>query len=110
QLYAVMNKFFPLFFALFFSFSFSQVDTAQVVVPNRFNSAEALEKPYVILISTDGFRADYVEKFQAKNLRKMAELGISAKAMLPSFPTITFPNHWTLITGLYPSHHGLIDN
>jgi predicted AlkP superfamily pyrophosphatase or phosphodiesterase len=40
----------------------------------------------------------------------MAELGISAKAMLPSFPTITFPNHWTLITGLYPSHHGLIDN
>ena len=105
-----MNKFFPLFFALFFIFSFSQVDTAQVVVPNRFNSAEALEKPYVILISTDGFRADYVEKFQAKNLRKMAERGISAKAMLPSFPTITFPNHWTLITGLYPSHHGLIDN
>ena len=105
-----MNKFFPLFFALFFSFSFSQVDTAQVVVPNRFNSAEALQKPYVILISTDGFRADYVEKFQAKNLQEMAEKGVSARAMIPSFPTITFPNHWTLITGLYPSHHGLIDN
>ncbi|KIA84248.1 phosphodiesterase [Kaistella solincola] len=105
-----MNKFFRLCFALFFGFAYSQADTAQVVVANRFNSPEAQQKPYVILISTDGFRADYVEKFQAKNLQKMAENGVSATAMIPSFPTITFPNHWSLITGLYPSHHGLIDN
>ncbi|WP_234110063.1 ectonucleotide pyrophosphatase/phosphodiesterase [Chryseobacterium sp. R2A-55] len=89
---------------------FSQVDTAQVTIPNRFNSADALSKPYVILISADGFRYDYAKKYNAKNLLKLAENGASAKALIPSFPTLTFPNHWTLITGLYPSHHGLIDN
>lgn len=89
---------------------FSQADTAQVTVPNRHNSAEALSKPYVILISADGFRYDYAKKYQAQNLLKLAAHGVSAKAMIPSFPSLTFPNHWTLITGLYPSHHGLVDN
>lgn len=86
------------------------VDTAQIVIPNRFNSAEAMQKPYVIMISTDGFRYDYAKKYNAQNLLKYSNEGIQAKAMIPSYPSITFPNHWTLITGLYPSHHGLIDN
>lgn len=86
------------------------VDTAQIVIPNRFNSAEAMQKPYVIMISTDGFRYDYAKKYNAQNLLKYSNEGIQAKAMTPSYPSITFPNHWTLITGLYPSHHGLIDN
>ena len=90
--------------------AFSQADTAQVIVPNRINSVEAISKPYVILISADGFRYDYAKKYKAKNLLKIAETGVSAKALIPSFPTITFPNHWSLITGLYPAHHGLIDN
>ncbi len=85
-------------------------DTAQVVVPNRHNSIKAQEKPYVIMISADGFRYDYAEKYRAENLLEFSGKGIRAKAMLPSYPSITFPNHWTLITGLYPSHHGLIDN
>ena len=89
---------------------FSQSDTAQVVIADRMNTPISENKPYVILISTDGFRSDYAEKFQASNLLKFAESGVSSKAMLPSFPSITFPNHWSLITGLYPSHHGLIDN
>ena len=96
-----------------FSFSFSQnksADTAQVVIPNRVNSTFAKEKPYLILISTDGFRYDYAKKYNAENLLKFSNQGVSAKAMLPSFPSITFPNHWSLITGLYPSHHGLVDN
>ena len=105
-----MKKLFALLFILVFSVVFAQVDTAQVVIPNRKNSAESLSKPYVILISADGFRSDYFEKYNPKNLVKYAQNGVSAKAMIPSFPSITFPNHWSLITGLYPSHHGLIDN
>ncbi|UQB68638.1 ectonucleotide pyrophosphatase/phosphodiesterase [Epilithonimonas zeae] len=102
------------FLQLFLSLMiFSQkgiVDTAQVVIPNRFNSTEAMQKPYVIMISTDGFRSDYTKKYNAENLLRYSDEGVQAKAMLPSYPSITFPNHWTLITGLYPSHHGLIDN
>lgn len=64
----------------------------------------------MILISADGFRYDYAKKYNAQNLLKFSQYGIRAKAMMPSFPSITFPNHWSLITGLYPSHHGLIDN
>ena len=85
-------------------------DTAQVIIPNRLNNAEAMAKPYVIMISTDGFRYDYAKKYNAENLLKYSNEGIQAKAMIPSYPSITFPNHWSLITGLYPSHHGLIDN
>lgn len=86
------------------------VDTAQIIIPNRYNTAEAQAKPYVIMISTDGFRYDYAEKYNAENLLRYSNQGIRAKAMIPGYPSITFPNHWTLMTGLYPSHHGLIDN
>jgi len=86
------------------------IDTAQVVVLGRQNSTEAQSKPYVIMISTDGFRYDYARKYNAENLLKFANGGVKAEAMIPSYPSITFPNHWSLITGLYPSHHGLIDN
>lgn len=103
-----------IFLQLFLSLMiFSQkgiVDTTQIVISNRFNSEEAMQKPYVIMISTDGFRYDYAKKYNAENLLKLSNQGVQAKAMLPSYPSITFPNHWTLITGLYPSHHGLIDN
>ncbi|WP_042721218.1 alkaline phosphatase family protein, partial [Flavobacterium sp. B17] len=85
-------------------------DTAQVVIPGRYNSVEAQTKPYVIMISADGFRYDYAKKYNAENLLKYSGEGVRANAMIPSYPSITFPNHWTLITGLYPSHHGLIDN
>lgn len=105
-----MKKIFSVLFILSFLNGFSQTDTAQVVDMNRINSTEALSKPYVILISADGFRYDYAEKYKAENLLRLAQSGVSAKAMIPSFPSITFPNHWSLITGLYPSHHGLIDN
>ncbi|WP_276878623.1 ectonucleotide pyrophosphatase/phosphodiesterase [Chryseobacterium joostei] len=86
------------------------VDTAQVVVPERQSSPETQSKPYVIMISTDGFRYDYAKKYNAENLLKLSNSGVRAEAMIPSYPSITFPNHWSLITGLYPSHHGLIDN
>lgn len=99
-----------LFFSLAIYAQQAKMDTAQVVVSGRINSAEAQTKPYVIMISTDGFRYDYAKKYQAENLLKLSSGGVQAEAMIPSYPSITFPNHWSLITGLYPSHHGLIDN
>lgn len=108
-----MKKFFAFFLILFSVIITAQkgiVDTTQIVIPNRFNSEEAMQKPYVIMISADGFRYDYAKKYNAENLLKLSNQGVQAKALIPSYPSITFPNHWSLITGLYPSHHGLIDN
>jgi len=67
-------------------------------------------KPTVILLSLDGFRADYLEKFQPKNINYLAKHGVRAKWMIPSFPSKTFPNHYTIATGLYPEHHGIVEN
>jgi predicted AlkP superfamily pyrophosphatase or phosphodiesterase len=67
-------------------------------------------KPTVILISLDGFRYDYFEKFQPPTLNRLAKEGVRAKWMTPSFPTKTFPNHYTVATGLYPEHHGIVEN
>jgi alkaline phosphatase D len=72
--------------------------------------AVAQEKPYVLLVSFDGFRHDYVERFNLPNFKSFIREGSQAKAMIPSFPSKTFPNHYTLVTGLYPGHHGLVDN
>lgn len=68
------------------------------------------DKPYVLLISLDGFRYDYAAKYHAKNLQDFARRGVAAKALRPSFPSLTFPNHYTIATGLYPAHHGIVDN
>jgi len=66
--------------------------------------------PHVILISLDGFRYDYVERFQPENLKKFIAEGVAANSLIPSFPTKTFPNHYTIATGLRPEHHGIVDN
>lgn len=89
---------------------FAQVDTTQQAVAGRVNSKEQMQKPYVILISVDGFRYDYAQKFGAENILKLASGGIKAASLIPSFPSLTFPNHYTLVTGLYPSHTGLVAN
>lgn len=67
-------------------------------------------KPTVILISIDGFRADYLDKIKTPNLHSIMNRGTRAKYMIPSFPTKTFPNHYTIVTGLYPAHHGIVAN
>ena len=68
--------------------------------------------PYspLILISIDGYRADYIERGLSPNLAALARNGVRATAMKPAFPTLTFPNHYTIVTGLYPDHHGIVDN
>ncbi|MDO5607509.1 MAG: ectonucleotide pyrophosphatase/phosphodiesterase [Capnocytophaga sp.] len=86
------------------------VDTTQHIVPNRKNAEATLSKPYLIVISADGFRYDFAKKYNAKNLLKLAEEGVQAEAMIPAYPSITGPNHYTLMTGMYPSHTGFVDN
>ena len=103
------NFFFSLT-ALLINFSLYAQDTTEQIIANRFNGKQQLQRPYVILISADGFRADLAEKYNATNLLTLRSQGVQADFMLSSFPSLTFPNHYTIITGLYPSHHGIVDN
>lgn len=75
-------------------------------------SQEQKVVPPLILISLDGFRWDYCAKYPAEtpNLRRLAQEGVQARRMIPAFPSNTFPNHYTLATGLHPSHHGMLNN
>jgi predicted AlkP superfamily pyrophosphatase or phosphodiesterase len=72
--------------------------------------AQQAAAPILILISFDGFRWDYVDRGETPNLKALAVRGVRAKSLIPSFPSVTFPNHYTIVTGLYPSHHGIIAN
>ena len=65
---------------------------------------------YVVMVSFDGFRWDYTDMYETPNFDELATTGVKADRMIPSFPTKTFPNHYTLATGLYPDHHGIINN
>lgn len=67
-------------------------------------------KPTVILISIDGFHPDYLEKYRPANLRMLGRVGVRARWMYPAFPSKTFPNHYTVVTGLYPQNHGIVEN
>lgn len=75
----------------------------------RKESRESFEN-YVVLVSLDGFRWDYDKLFSTPNLNYLADDGVKADRLISSFPTKTFPNHYTIATGLYPDHHGLVDN
>ena len=83
---------------------------SQQIVAGRINDSLQIKKPYVIYISADGFRHDYAEKYQAKNLLALREKGVKATSMKPSYPSVTFSNHYTLATGMYPSKHGIVNN
>ena len=74
------------------------------------NAPYQLEKPYLILVSIDGFRWDYQDLYATPMMDKLAKEGVRAERLLPVFPTLTFPNHYSLATGLFPAHHGLTAN
>lgn len=67
-------------------------------------------RPYVVLVSFDAFRHDYVDRYQPPAFVEIATRGVRAEGLVPSFPSKTFPNHYTLATGLYPGHHGIVGN
>jgi len=66
--------------------------------------------PTTVLISLDGFRADFLRRGLTPTLNSLIDEGVSPRYMLPSFPSVTFPNHFTLVTGLYPESHGVVGN
>ncbi len=74
------------------------------------NSIEATKKPYVLLVSIDGYRSDYTDRFSPPNLLKFRSESLTAKSLIPVFPSKTFPNHYSIVTGLYPEHHGIVAN
>ena len=93
------------------SVCFAQTVDPVIEVPNPPNTPAQQAKPYVILVSLDGFRFDYAAKYGARNLLAMAARGASApEGMIPSYPSVTFSNHYTLVTGLYPEHTGIVAN
>ena len=64
----------------------------------------------LLLISIDGYRNDYIERGLSPTLSNLAKDGVRAIGMQPSFPSLTFPNHYTIVTGLRPDHHGIVNN
>lgn len=66
--------------------------------------------PYVLLISLDGFRHDYPQKFDLKFLKKLQNRSTHSNRLHPVYPTKTFPNHLSTVTGVYPDEHGIIEN
>ena len=73
-------------------------------------TAHAAARPYLIVVSLDAFRFDYLDRYQPSALKRLAVDGIRAAALIPPFPSKTFPSHYTIATGLYPGHHGILGN
>jgi len=81
-----------------------------IVLPGFRKDSRNPYKNYVLVVSLDAFRWDYSRIYNTPNLNKLAKDGVKADRMFSSFPTVTFPNHYSIATGLYPDHHGLINN
>lgn len=73
-------------------------------------SSLAVATDPLILVSIDGFHPSYLNRGDAPTLRRFAREGVQADWMNPSYPSLTFPNHYTLVTGLRPDHHGIVGN
>ena len=103
---------------LFGAYKMSGNSQDKATTPNTCNSISYSVKtngtsnfaPTTILISLDGFRADFLNRGLTPTLNSFIGQGVSPKYMLPSFPSLTFPNHYTLVTGLYPESHGVVGN
>ncbi|MBB6142501.1 alkaline phosphatase D [Silvibacterium bohemicum] len=85
--------------------------TSVIAVDHGPEAVQQQQKHYVVMVSLDGFRYDYAKKYGAKHILALGEEGASAPdGMIPAYPSLTFPNHYTLVTGLYPEHHGIVAN
>ncbi len=80
-----------------------------IISPKRFSFFEN-RKNVVLMVSIDGFRFDYLSKAWLPNLEQLATRGVLSEGLIPAFPTLTFPNHVTLITGRSPGRHGIVSN
>ncbi len=81
-----------------------------IIFPSCKKKKEKNSQPYLVIWSLDGFRWDYPKTATTPTLDSLKKAGVIAESLKPSFPTKTFPNHYTLATGLYPDHHGIVLN
>ena len=74
------------------------------------NRPEHRARPHLVLVSADGFKPEYLDRPDLPNVRRLVQRGTRAKGMTPVFPSLTFPNHYSLVTGLLPARHGIVNN
>ncbi|WP_158884046.1 ectonucleotide pyrophosphatase/phosphodiesterase [Rhodanobacter sp. L36] len=85
--------------------------TQKLSVPHASDASEHAKRPVpLLLISIDAYRHDYIDRGLSPTLAMLANTGVRAASMQPSFPSLTFPNHYTIVTGLRPDHHGVVNN
>jgi len=98
--------------ALFIAIAYGALRASRKPDSNQklLSNGTSLFAPTTILISLDGFRADFLERGLTPTLNSFVQQGVSPRYMTPSFPSVTFPNHFTLVTGLYPESHGVVGN
>ena len=78
---------------------------------DRFHAFEqTATRPILILISIDGWRWDYLQLFAPPTLGRLATQGVRSEGLIPVFPSKTFPNHYSIVTGQYPNRHGILSN
>ena len=103
-----MNILFRLMLCTLTAFS-AGCATRQPAAPASAAAAAGQSAP-LLLISIDAYRYDYLERGLSPTLAMLANNGVRAASMQPSFPSLTFPNHYTIVTGLRPDHHGIVNN
>lgn len=105
-------KYFALVFLVIVQVSCLKSDNEEFKGYNKFTpkTGQGELAPHVLLISIDGFRHDYIEKFNPPNLKRFQQSAAVAESLIPVFPSNTFPNHYSMITGSYPENHGIVDN
>ena len=74
------------------------------------NHPAVLDRDYVVLVSFDGLRHDYLERVETPAFDQLAATGVRADALIPVFPSLTFPTHYSMATGMYPGRHGIVGN
>jgi len=80
------------------------------LVPSLIECSRHSERPLMLLVSFDGFRWDYLHMHNLSNFNYLKSIGSHAEFIYNSFSTVTFPNHWTIVTGLYEESHGIMQN
>ena len=109
-----MSVYGVVFATIFFVFATCFTLTAASSAPRglmKARKSNKLSHPVVIMISCDGFRFGYQYKTPTPNINRLISQGTEAQTgLIPVFPTLTFPNHYSIVTGLYPAYHGIVDN
>jgi alkaline phosphatase D len=99
-----------IFFIVFGIYSCNNAGSVTTKDYSNISAQLSNEKPYIVMLSVDGFRWDYPDSTETPNLDYIERKGVKAKSLKPCFPSKTFPNHYSIATGLYPDHHGIIFN